>query len=299
MLIDLVKKHLRHSSAFKFEVYLFSGACLLLLLSSIYMLTDANTPQNQRPSNNTEKLTTVTLQEHLHAEHASQGDIAPAYQENIPLQLAKLFSAMDTAGPDSVEHFEQAMQNYLNSIDGPVNELRQTFRNLPISARHAAWSSIYLATEIGTPEALDFLEEVALANIAASGDPHSTVPLNKTFAQTRSTDMTVKIQAAIGLAQLHDEGVSGSYRAVSKVLNRADTETSRMLAIELYSKEKLSPHFQRILQRKGIPTRFRHIKGAELAELRQAQPELSIAPERVNAANQANDHTLPPQETRL
>jgi hypothetical protein len=187
-----------------------------------------------------------------------------ATPKNARESLERLFERMDAFGPDSNRAYEAELQSFLKA-DQPVAALRQMYGELPATALAARWKTVYVAGQVGTPEALPFLEEIALS--PPEIDPSAT------GEAAGDKGFRLRYTAAVGAVHAHKNGVAGSAATVERLLKTTDAQVAQLMGVELYSAGKLTAALRGLLEARGISAKFRRMSDAEYKKVLSVDPE--------------------------
>lgn len=81
------------------------------------------------------------------------------------------------------------------------------------------------------------------------------------------------------------------HSAVMDVISQGATELCRMLALELFVRDRLKAEFRDVIEARGVSTRFRSLTAAELGSLALGNPARFRAPDK--AARQSSPVPVP------
>ncbi|HEX6767002.1 MAG TPA: hypothetical protein VF103_16010 [Polyangiaceae bacterium] len=187
-----------------------------------------------------------------------------AAPKNARQALERLFERMDAFGPGSREAYEAELQSFLKA-EQPVAALRSMYGGLPATALAARWKTVYVAGEVGTPEALPFLEEIATS--APEIDPSAV------GEAAGDRGFRLRYAAAVGAVQAHKKGVVGASATVERLLKQTDAQIAQLIGVELFSAGKLTPALRGLLDERGISTKFERMSDAEHQRVFSVDPE--------------------------
>jgi hypothetical protein len=187
-----------------------------------------------------------------------------ATPKNAREGLERLFARMDTLGPDSHQAYEAELQSFLKAGE-PVAALRKMYGELPATALAARWKTVYVAGQVGTPEALTFLEEVAVS--PPEIDPSAT------GESAGDKGFRLRYTAVVGAVQAHGKGVAGSAATVERLLKTTDAQIAQVMGVELYSAGRLTPALKSLLEGRGISAKFKRMSDAEYKKVLSVDPE--------------------------
>lgn len=180
-----------------------------------------------------------------------------------PSPLNTLVSTMMAVGPGSEERYESALSAFLSS-ENPGQQLTSSFDALPDNALGSKWSLLYLASKTPVPESVSLLERVALSA------PRFVHPSK---GEGGDVTYTNRLTSAIGVVQLYLAGQPDAAPSMTRLLKDAEPELARMMALELFSANRLTKDEQQLLLSRGVDARFRKATEAEFEALVSVDPE--------------------------
>lgn len=205
--------------------------------------------------------------------------------------LDTLLEGMDEFGPEAEQRHDQQKRAFL-SKKGAVSTLITRYATTAAENHGARWKLVYLATQAQTPDAVPFLESVALAEVSSprdsGGGQHDSGQHD-----SGGNGHDARLRAAVGLAHSMIAKVAGAEASVENVLRNADTDVARMAALELFSSGQLSSKHSSLLEARGVYTKFRRLTDAELRELRTVSAA-ELAPRETQANSRKKQHGEPP-----
>lgn len=176
-------------------------------------------------------------------------------------RLRELLNLMDIVGPDSTSQYEQALEKVVHEPN-----LVLLLRELSVTTDdpNEQWRISYIASQVESPESVAFLRELAYSQPVVHPSPDG---------DRKDESFAIRTQAAFGLAQSYESNVPGSKDAIEDVLRHADEETSRLLAVGLFSSGNLTEPWRKILDSRGIFSDFRLLSPEESQQLFELHPD--------------------------
>lgn len=174
--------------------------------------------------------------------------------------IARASAASIAVGPGSAGRFAAALDEFVSSPTALAEaKLAHRFA-MRRRIGTLAWSSVVLASHIQSPEAVEFMRDVALAPpLATESGPRAAAGQADGPAWS---DFQVRLAAVLGLANYMASGTPDARGAVMDVISNGETEICRMLAVELWVRDLLE-EFRSLVEGRGIFAQFRALTSEE------------------------------------
>lgn len=173
--------------------------------------------------------------------------------------LARVLAKIESPGAVGEAEYRNELARFAATPDA-MSAVVEAYTRLPTEARSARWYTVVVAGDMHSPEAVKFLETVALG--PEEVDPRAQGDDAGDQAYRLRYTATVKVVEAAGV------GVPGAEESMTTLLKSAEPELARIAGVELYASGKLTNTQRKLLEARGISTNFRKIEGAELDQLR-------------------------------
>lgn len=191
--------------------------------------------------------------------HSTPSNVCPVVSES----LARAAAASLAVGPGASAKFSRELTRFRASPTAVAEARAAHAYAVARRIRTLSWVSVYLATFIRSEEAVGFLRDVAVAPVVRVLSERNSLHAD----EPGWSDFQAQLAAVRGIAEAFSDAQERGRNAVMDVISQGASELSRMLAVELFVRDRLSAEIREIVESRGISTQFRSLSGEAIDEL--------------------------------